>query len=89
MLITHICLINGLPEAYNFIKKETLAQVFSCEFCKILNNNFLTEHIQETASVIAVNNHYLEKQLARITLTSFSHKVNKYNKPTAVPLDNK
>ena len=23
------------PEAYNFIKKETLAQVFSCEFCEI------------------------------------------------------
>ena len=24
----------------NFIKKETLAQVFSCEFCKISNNTF-------------------------------------------------
>ena len=24
-------------EACNFIKKETLAQVFSCEFCKIFN----------------------------------------------------
>ena len=25
---------------YNFIKIETLAQVFSCEFCEIFKNNF-------------------------------------------------
>ena len=25
----------------NFIKKETLTQVFSCEFCKIFKNTFL------------------------------------------------
>ena len=29
-----------LPQACNFIKKETLAQVFSCEFCKISKNIF-------------------------------------------------
>ena len=28
------------PQAWNFIKKETLAQVFSCEFCKIFKNIF-------------------------------------------------
>ena len=28
------------PEAYNFIKKETLAQVLSCEFCEISKNTF-------------------------------------------------
>ena len=28
------------PEAYNFIKKETLAQVFSCEFAKFLRTPF-------------------------------------------------
>ena len=27
-------------QASNFIKKETLTQVFSCEFCKIFKNNF-------------------------------------------------
>ena len=27
------------PKVYNFIKKETLAQVFSCEFCEICKNN--------------------------------------------------
>ena len=28
------------PQAYNFIKKESLAQVFSCEFCEISKNTF-------------------------------------------------
>ena len=27
-------------QARNFIKKESLAQVFSCEFCEISKNNF-------------------------------------------------
>ena len=40
-----------LPEACNFIKKETLAQVFSCEFREISNNICFTEHLQATASV--------------------------------------
>ena len=29
----------------NFIKKEMLVQVFSCEFCKISNNNVFIEHL--------------------------------------------
>ena len=36
--------------ACNFIKKETLAQVFSCEFCEISKNTFFTEHLWTTAS---------------------------------------
>ena len=32
-------------QACNFIKKETLVQVFSSEFCEISNNTFSTEHI--------------------------------------------
>ena len=35
--------------ACNFIKKETLAQVFSCEFSEIFKNTFFTEHLQTTA----------------------------------------
>ena len=27
-------------EAYDIIKKETLAQVFSCEFCEIFKNTY-------------------------------------------------
>ena len=30
---------------WNFIKKEILAQVFSCEFCEIFKSTFFTEHI--------------------------------------------
>ena len=30
---------------FNFIEKETLAQVFSCEFCEICKNTFFTEHL--------------------------------------------
>ena len=37
--------------ACNFIKKETLAQVFSCEFCGISKNTFFTEQLWTTASV--------------------------------------
>ena len=38
-------------KASNFIKKEALAQVFSCEFCEISKNTFFTEHLWATASV--------------------------------------
>ena len=34
----------------NFIKKEALAQVFSCEYCEISKNTFFTEHLWTTAS---------------------------------------
>ena len=39
-------------QACNFIKKETLAQVLSCEFCEIFKNTFYTEHLWTTASII-------------------------------------
>ena len=31
-------------------KKQTLAQVFSCEFCEMFKNTFFTEHFRVTAS---------------------------------------
>ena len=39
------------PETYNFIKKDTLPQVFSCEFCEICMNNFFKWHLWATASI--------------------------------------
>ena len=36
-------------KAFNVIN-ETLAQVFSCEFCELFKNTFLTEHLWMTAS---------------------------------------
>ena len=35
----------------DFHKKESLAQVFSCQFCEISKNTFFTEHLWTTISV--------------------------------------
>ena len=45
--------VAGLRSA-TLLKKETLAQVFSCEFCEIFKNTFFTEHIWTTASVYTI-----------------------------------
>ena len=37
--------------AYDFTNKETLVQVFSCEFCEISKNSFFTEHLRVAAFV--------------------------------------
>ena len=47
------------------IKKETLAQVFSCGFCEIPKNTFFTEHLWTTASECIWNNYII-----------FAHKYN-------------
>ena len=44
-------LIKLQAEACNFIKKETLAQVFSCEFCEIFKNTFFRRTPLVAASV--------------------------------------
>ena len=44
----------GKHRPCNFIKKETLTQVFSCEFCEISKNTFFTEHLWTNASIISV-----------------------------------
>ena len=38
--------------ACHFIEKETLAKMFSCEFCEVVKNTFFTEHLWMTASEI-------------------------------------
>ena len=35
-----------------FIKKETLVQGFSCEFCKTIQNTFFTQHLWMIASIL-------------------------------------
>ena len=39
------------PQACNFLKKETLVQVFSCEFCEMSKNVFL----QNTSGRLLLN----------------------------------
>ena len=57
------------PEAYNFNKKETLAQVFYYELCEISSNTFFTEHLRE----IACNNrHLMTKQYFKRKLGAFT-----------------
>ena len=45
------------------LKKETLAQLFSCEFCEISKNTFLTEHLRRL--LLIIENSQCEKQLAK------------------------
>ena len=40
----------SLRNSLQHYQKETLAQVFSCEFCEIFKNTFLKEHLRTTAS---------------------------------------
>ena len=47
LTVKHLCLSLFFN---NFIKKETLAQVFSCDFWDISRNTFFTEYIWATAS---------------------------------------
>ena len=47
---------NSQESAYvrvSLLKKETLAEVFSSEFCEISKNTFFTEHIWVTASYLS------------------------------------
>ena len=46
--------VAGLSSATLF-KKETLVQVFSCEFCEISKNTFFTEHLWTTAYVLELD----------------------------------
>ena len=45
-------LIKLQVSACNFIKKETLAQEFSCEFYNISKNSFFTEHLWVAATFV-------------------------------------
>ena len=48
-------LIKLQAEAGNFIKKETLAQVFSCEFCEISKSAFSYRTPPVAASLVQTN----------------------------------
>ena len=50
----HLFSIKLQALAHNFINKETLAQVFSCEVCKISKSTFFREHLKETVSEVCI-----------------------------------
>ena len=49
-----------------FFNKEILWQVFSCGFCEISKNTFLTEQLWTTASMRALNSFYIFRSDDRI-----------------------
>ena len=61
---------NGVPRKYkvsgNFIKEETLAQVFSCEFCEISKNTFFYRTPPVAASVVRRNTKHKKDENTRI-----------------------
>ena len=50
VVLRNFAQFTGKHQSRNFIKKETLALVFSCEFREIYNNTIFMEHIRVTAS---------------------------------------
>ena len=53
-------------QACNFIKKETLAQVFSCEFYEISKNTFFTEHLWTTWNEWIIQNNYWQSKVTAL-----------------------
>ena len=51
MSVSFLIKLQAEAETCNFIKKETLAQIFSCEFWEISKNTFFAEHLWATAFV--------------------------------------
>ena len=66
-----------LVSAFNFIKKETQTQVFSCEFWEIFNNTFFTENLRATASA-QITKKYLV-QILYVTLEWLKNVINALN----------
>ena len=66
------------PKACNFIKKEILAQVLSCEFCEISKNTFFKEHLWRAASEF--HPYYIIFIDSKILLPSYQKtKINGFN----------
>ena len=54
------------PESCNFIKKETLTKVFSCEFCETSQNTFFTEPLWTTASAATTRHGVTRKRRRKL-----------------------
>ena len=73
----HLCqglfLIKLQTQAFNFIKKETVAQVFSYEVRKMSKNTFFTEHLRTTAS--RNNKSFFSERQIGIQFKRISHQI--------------
>ena len=59
----------SLASAFNFIKKETLAQMFSCEFCEISRNTFSYRTTPVAASDLTKNLGFIHLKVSLIFST--------------------
>ena len=48
------------------IKREALAQVFSCEFSKFFKNTFFTEHLRTIASILSIAKGPIQDKMGNI-----------------------
>ena len=62
-------------QACNFIKKETLAQMFSCEFCEISNNTVFYRAPPVAASVVRRNTKHKKMKIRELKERKFKKKV--------------
>ena len=77
----HLCqsfLIKMQAQACNFIKKETLARVFSCEVCKISKNIYF--HRTPLVTVSIFPRCYVAKQFLEITYFTDILSLEKFSK---------
>ena len=56
----------------NFIKNEALAQVFSCEFYEISNNNFFTKHFRWLLLSGILLNNLMENYVLCLLISTFT-----------------
>ena len=68
-------------EACNSFKKETLVQMFSCEFSEISKNTLFTEHLWATASdnLNLTAGIIIIRHLFQFGFTKIVHKIINYN----------
>ena len=62
-----------VPFLINFIKKETLAQVFFCEFCEISNKTFFIEHLRWLLLEIMVENRRNMENICQYALSNVQY----------------
>ena len=67
-------LIKLQASGLNFIKKETLAQVFSCEFCEISKNTFFHRASSVAAFVVCACPAFHPKNNRQETVANISEK---------------
>ena len=74
----HLCQVSLLiklqTSACNFIKKETLAQVFSCEFCETFKNNSSHRTAPVAASRTTLQVTTSDHQLQHMMATGYKHR---------------